>query len=71
MGNLNSEKPSDADLDEAPVTPIRGVFGTVTAPEGRPRRALLSGGYEALKRGEGWELNGRCGCEAGNWLESP
>jgi hypothetical protein len=41
-----------------------GVFGIVDAPEGRPLKEPLSGGYDALKRGDAWELYGRCTCDA-------
>ena len=63
MGNLNSDNATEGVLGDG-MEPMAGVFGTVDAPEGRRKGEPLSGGYEALYKGEVGVLKDRSGCEA-------
>ncbi len=53
IGNLNAGMGSEPILGDPLEPPRLGVFGMVDA---RPFDEPLEGGYEALKRGDGWEL---------------
>jgi hypothetical protein len=39
---------------------MRGVFGTVAAPDGRLGNEALSGGHEEFKSSDGCDENGFC-----------
>lgn len=60
IGNLNSDKTAEGTRGEV-IESILGVLGAVETPDGRLKGWPLSGGYEALCRGEDGAWKGRCG----------
>lgn len=63
IGNLKSASAAEGVRGEV-IEPMLGVLGAVETPEGRWKGEPLSGGNEALYKGEVGDPKGRCGCEA-------